>query len=117
MGKIKSHLTCDGSQHRFGRSDEAHLLWGTSRFPNCQCVRSVSPRAPPDIQTGCRPRADRGRTACRDVARHYTVSKRRPRGQEALSYNALVQSWPEITRLARASGTPRSRQAQMFEEE
>ena len=33
--------------------------------------------------------------------RLYTICERKKRAQEALSYNALVQSWPEITRLAR----------------
>jgi len=33
--------------------------------------------------------------------RLYTVCERKKRAAEALSYNALVQSWPEITRLAR----------------
>ena len=40
-----------------------------------------------------------------DVARElayrlYTVCERKKRAAEALSYNGLVQSWPEITRLA-----------------
>lgn len=44
--------------------------------------------------------------------RLYTVCERRKRAPEALSYNALVQSWPEITRIAKdgvsvkPSGTP-----------
>jgi putative DNA methylase len=33
--------------------------------------------------------------------RLYKVCERKKRAQEALSYNGLVQSWPEITRLAR----------------
>ena len=41
--------------------------------------------------------------------RLYTVCERKKRAQEALAYNALVQSWPEITRLAaeKAASTPR----------
>ncbi len=35
--------------------------------------------------------------------RLYTLSERRKRAPEALAYNALVQSWPEISRLARES--------------
>jgi len=43
--------------------------------------------------------------------RLYTVCERKKRAVEALSYNALVQSWPEITRLARegAKSTPAQR--------
>jgi putative DNA methylase len=37
--------------------------------------------------------------------RLYTVCERRKRAAEALSYNALVQSWPEITRLAQETRT------------
>ena len=32
--------------------------------------------------------------------RLYTLCERKKRAQEALGYNALVQSWPEIVRLA-----------------
>jgi hypothetical protein len=65
--KVKSHLTCGGSQHHFGRSHEALPLWGTSWFDNRRGARSVSPRVPPNTRAGCRRRADRGRTACRDT--------------------------------------------------
>jgi adenine-specific DNA methylase len=37
--------------------------------------------------------------------RLYTVCERKKRAAEALSYNALVQSWPEIVRLAGAPGS------------
>jgi putative DNA methylase len=33
--------------------------------------------------------------------RLYTLCERKKRANEAMAYNALVQSWPEITRLAR----------------
>lgn len=36
--------------------------------------------------------------------RLYTLCERKKRAPEALAYNALVQSWPEILRLARESG-------------
>ncbi|MCC6474795.1 MAG: DUF1156 domain-containing protein [Burkholderiales bacterium] len=42
-------------------------------------------------------RAETARELC---YRLYTVCERRKRAAEALSYNALVQSWPEIVRLA-----------------
>jgi putative DNA methylase len=40
--------------------------------------------------------------------RLYTLCERKKRTQEARSYNGLVQSWPEITRLARESGKPKA---------
>jgi putative DNA methylase len=47
--------------------------------------------------------------------RLYTVCERKKRAQEALSYNGLVQSWPEITRLARAG--VQASQTQLFSQE
>jgi len=47
--------------------------------------------------------------------RLYTVSERKKRAQEALSYNTLVQSWPEIVRLAREGETRRATQPTLFE--
>jgi len=48
--------------------------------------------------------------------RLYTMCERKKRAADALSYNALVQSWPEITRLARGDGTSRPGQAGLFSE-
>ena len=48
--------------------------------------------------------------------RLYTICERKKRAAEALSYNGLVQSWPEITRLARDGGKPREVQQEMYEE-
>ena len=39
--------------------------------------------------------------------RLYTLCERKKRAPEALAYNGLVQSWPEITRLARLTDEPR----------
>jgi putative DNA methylase len=49
--------------------------------------------------------------------RLYTFCERKKRSAEALAYNALVQSWPEIARLARESGTPRPGQPTLFDQE
>jgi len=46
--------------------------------------------------------------------RLYTICERKKRNAEALSYNALVQSWPEITRLARENIQPSETQAPLF---
>lgn len=48
--------------------------------------------------------------------RLYAICERKKRSAEALSYNALVQSWPEISRLARTSGAPRTEQGGLFAE-
>jgi len=54
-----------------------------------------------------------------DVARElayrlYTICERKKRAKEALSYNALVQSWPEIVRLAQSAAS-RGRQETQLE--
>jgi putative DNA methylase len=49
--------------------------------------------------------------------RLYTVCERKKRAAEALSYNALVQSCPEIARLASEAGRPRTEQPALFGEE
>jgi putative DNA methylase len=48
--------------------------------------------------------------------RLYIISERKKRPTEAMSYNALVQSWPEITRLAQGGGQNAPAQAEMFAE-
>jgi len=45
--------------------------------------------------------------------RLYTLCERKKRNTEALSYNALVLSWPEITRLAQEGAKPRETQTEM----
>lgn len=47
--------------------------------------------------------------------RLYTLCERKKRAAEALSYNSLVQSWPEIMRLATERGAPRPAQATIFD--
>ncbi|MCS6803492.1 MAG: DUF1156 domain-containing protein, partial [Dehalococcoidia bacterium] len=55
--------------------------------------------------------------AARELAyRLYTLCERRKRAAEALAYNGLVQSWPEVVRLAREGGRPKAAQVEMFEE-
>lgn len=46
--------------------------------------------------------------------RLYTVCERKKRPGEALAYNGLVQSWPEVVRLAREFGAPRTEQVGLF---
>ena len=48
--------------------------------------------------------------------RLYTISERKKRASDALSYNALVQSWPEIQRLARERGRQRPTQTTILDE-
>jgi putative DNA methylase len=47
--------------------------------------------------------------------RLYTMCERKKRAQEALAYNGLVQSWPELTKLAREGEKAGSDQADLFD--
>jgi len=49
--------------------------------------------------------------------RLYTLCERKKRATEALAYNGLVQSWPEIIRLASEGGKPAKKQTALFDEE
>ena len=49
--------------------------------------------------------------------RLYILCKRKKRAAKALSYNSLVQSWPEITRLSRRSRSTAEAQVGLFEGE
>jgi putative DNA methylase len=46
--------------------------------------------------------------------RLYTLCERKKRAAEALAYNGLVQSWPEITRLAREGAKTQEAQTALF---
>jgi len=48
--------------------------------------------------------------------RLYTLCERKKRAAEALAYNGLVQSWPEIVRLAHEGGKPKTAQGGLFAE-
>jgi putative DNA methylase len=58
----------------------------------------------------------RAETARELAYRLYTLCERKKRAAEALSYNALVQSWPEIVRLAREGAQRSPEQAGLFAE-
>ncbi len=54
--------------------------------------------------------------AARELAyRLYVIAERKKRATEALAYNGLVQSWPEIVRLAQEGSQRQPAQAGLFE--
>jgi len=59
------------------------------------------------------PRAERARELC---YRLYTLCERKKRAAEALSYNSLVRSWPEILRLAGQEKEAGPREGELFDE-
>ena len=48
--------------------------------------------------------------------RLYSMCERKKRAQEALSYNALVQSWPEISRMAKETRAAQPAQTTLFDQ-
>jgi putative DNA methylase len=48
--------------------------------------------------------------------RLYTLCERKKRAADALAYNGLIQSWPEIARLAHEGGKPTAVQGGLFDE-
>jgi len=58
-------------------------------------------------------KAENARELC---YRLYTICERKKRASEALSYNALVQSWPEIMRLTREHVSKGPKQTTLFED-
>ena len=63
------------------------------------------------------PLGAKGEAARELCYRLYTLCERKKRAAEALSYNSLVQSWPEITRLAREGKRAGAEQASLFASE
>jgi putative DNA methylase len=59
----------------------------------------------------------RAETARELAYRLYALCERKKRADEAVAYNGLVQSWPEISRLAREGGQPQAQQGALFTEE
>jgi putative DNA methylase len=51
---------------------------------------------------------DKAATARALAYRLYTLCERKKRPAEAMAYNGLVQSWPEIDRLSRDAATRRT---------
>ncbi|HUX12445.1 MAG TPA: DUF1156 domain-containing protein [Spirochaetia bacterium] len=66
-------------------------------------LESSGERAAGELARKLGSKAETARELC---YRLYTLCERKNRAAEALSYNGLVQSWPEITRLAREGGKP-----------
>lgn len=56
----------------------------------------------------------RAETARELAYRLYTICERKKRAAEALAYNGLVQSWPEIVRLAQQGGKPAAAEPDLF---
>ena len=77
-------------------TDPRPTAWGTVHHL-IQTLESGGESAAAELTGNLGPSAETARELC---YRLYTLCERKKRAAEALSYNTLVQSWPEITRLA-----------------
>jgi putative DNA methylase len=116
-------LSSKGGKVRLLRPDELHADWppkADSRLTAWevvhQLVRSLEAGGEMAAATLVA-RLGSEAEAARELAyRLYTICERKKRAPQALSYNALVQSWPEITRLAQEGGKVPQQQADLFAE-
>jgi putative DNA methylase len=81
-----------------------------------QLVRALESGGEPAAAALVAKLGSQAETARELAYRLYTLSERKKRAAEALSYNALVQSWPEIVRLAGEGGKPKVDQSELFNE-
>jgi putative DNA methylase len=107
---------------RLLRPDELAADWDPSTDPRLtawemvhQLVRALEKSGESAAAALVAKLGGKAETARELCYRLYTLCERKKRAAEGLSYNALVQSWPEITRLAREGGKPRAEQVTMFE--
>ena len=93
---------------RLLRPEELPLDWDPTTDPRLtawemvhhlvRALEAGGENAAAEIAAGLGVKAETARELC---YRLYTLCERKQRATDALSYNSLVQSWPEITRLAR----------------
>ena len=106
---------------RLVKADELPANWDPredKRLTIWECVHHLIKR----LEAGGEPAAGELVThlgAKADTARElayqlYSICERKKRSQDALSYNALVQSWPEIQRLAKMGVKNTSIQSGLF---
>jgi len=115
-------LASTGGRVRLLRPDELSAAWDPEkdkRIPAWEMVHQLV-RA---LETGGEGAAavlvtklvSKAEVARELAYRLYTLCERKKRAAEALSYNSLVQSWPEIMRLATGSEKSRGVQADIFD--
>jgi putative DNA methylase len=115
-------LISRGGKVRLLRPNELSVDWAPATDPRLtaweivhQLIRVLEAGSESAVATLVAKLGSHAETARELAYRLYTLCERKKRAQEALSYNGLVQSWPEITRLARESWKPRAEQVGLFE--
>ena len=103
-------LSSKAGKVRLLKPDELPADWDPANDPRLTAWEMVhhmvrvleagGERAAAEVAARLGAKAEAARELC---YRLYTLCERKKRAAEALSYNALVQSWPEIMRLAQAT--------------
>ena len=116
-------LASRGGKVRLLKPDELAADWDPTTDPRLTAWESVhhlvhilesdGEGAAAALTTKLGSTAETARELC---YRLYTLCERKKRAAEALSYNALVQSWPEITRLAQEERTSGGEQVSLFQD-
>jgi putative DNA methylase len=115
-GMVEAGIVSSGrGKVRLFKPDELPTDWDPTTDPRLtawemvhQLIRTLEAggeRAAAELVAKLGSKAEIARELC---YRLYTLCERKKRTQDALSYNGLVQSWPEITRLAREGGKPKA---------
>lgn len=79
-----------------------------------QLIRSLESKGEAEAAAHVRKLGAKADVARELAYRLYTICERKKRAEEARSYNGLVQSWPEIQRLAHEKGKPVEEQGSLF---
>lgn len=103
-------LASKGGKVRLLRPEELPADWDPATDPRLTAweivhhlVRVLGAEGESGAATIVAKLADKAAPARELAYRLYSICERKKRAQEALAYNALVQSWPEIARLAQES--------------
>ena len=115
-------LTSKGGRVRLLKPDELPDNWDPTKDPRLtawemvhhliRVLESRGENAAAELAAVLGTTAETARELC---YRLFALSERKKRASEALSYNGLVQSWPEITRLAREAGARGRAQSSLFD--
>ena len=114
-------LTSKAGKVRLLKPDELPVDWNPATDPRLtawemvhhliRVLESGGETAAAELAAALGAAAETARELC---YRLYTLCERSKRAAEALSYNALVQSWPEIARLAREERAEDAEQPSLF---
>jgi putative DNA methylase len=112
-GKVRLFRPAEMAEDWDPTSDERLTAWETVQ----QLVRALEAGGEAASAVLYSKLGSRAEPARELAYRLYALCERKKRAPEALSYNALVQSWPEIVRLAREEARPQPTQGTLSDEE